>query len=79
MKARLVHELRRDETHPAHRFAAGRDPAQQVGAGEPVLLDRRQHRRDDHGARMNGAAFERVVVIFAVRGRSRCRARRWPD
>ncbi len=36
-------------------------------AREPVLLGRGEHGRDDHGAGVHRAAFERVVVVLAVR------------
>ena len=68
MKPRLVHALGRHQAQAAHDFATHGDAARDVAAGEPVLLGRGEHRRDDHGAGVHRAAFEGVVVVLAVRG-----------
>ena len=41
-----------------------------VGAHERAMLRDREHRGNDHRARMHRPAFERVVVVLAVRGRA---------
>jgi hypothetical protein len=68
MEAGLVHPLRRDEAHPAHNLAADGDAADRIGAREKLALGDREHGRNDDGARMNRAAFERIVVVLAMCG-----------
>ena len=41
-----------------------------IASREDVLLRRGEHGRDDHRAGVDRAAFERVVVVLAVRGRA---------
>ena len=66
MKARFVGECRRHGAEPAHGFDADGDAKQRRASVEIVPLAGRQHRRHDHRAGMNRAAFERVVKILAV-------------
>ncbi len=68
MKARLVGRLRRDEAQAAHELGADRDAPHYGLSGQPALLRGREHRRHDHGSRVDRTAFEGVVEIFAVRG-----------
>ena len=66
MEAGLVHAPGRREAQSAHDFAAHRDAAGEVAAGEAVLLGGGERRRDDHDAGVHRAALERVVVVFTV-------------
>ncbi len=68
MKRGFVRGLRRDQAHAAHDLDAHRDTLHDRRAGKPAMLGRRQHGGHDDGAGMHRSAFERVVVILAMRG-----------
>ena len=67
MKARLMDPLGRDQAKPAHDFAPDRDARNEIFAGQSMALGRGEHCRNDCSAGMDRAAFERVVVVLAVR------------
>ena len=66
----MCDSLRRDEAHAAHQLDAGGDALDDGVAGEPAMLGGREHSGHDDRAGMHRAAFERVVVILAVRRRA---------
>ena len=70
VEARFVDRLRRDEAEPAKHLHAGRHAEQDALAGKLVALGRGENGGHDHRARMDRAAFERVVVILAMRRRA---------
>ena len=55
---------------PAHQLRADGDAEQQRSPPRPSRSQAASTRGHDHRARMHRTAFERVVVIFAVRGRA---------
>ena len=67
MEAGLVHGLRHHEAEPAQHLGADGNPDQRHAAVGIVPLAGREHRRHDHRAGMDRAAFERVVEILAMR------------
>ena len=85
MKAGFVGERRRHEAQPAHGLDADGDAEERRAAVELLPLADREHRRHDHRAGMDRAAFERVVEILAVdrravddRGGRRAKRAAWP-
>ena len=71
MKARLVHQLRRDEAEPAHQLDAHNDAFQRRLTIDAISLADGEHRRHDHGAGVDQAALEGVACRNPRRGR-RC-------
>ena len=70
MKTRFVRSLRRDEAHATHDLDAGGDAFDHGVAGEAAMLGGRENGRNDDRSGMDWPAFEGVVVVLAVSGRT---------
>ena len=68
VKAGGMDRARRHQAQPAHQFGADDDATQQGRPAQAFAFAGGQDGRHDHGAGMNRAAFEGVVVVLAVRG-----------
>ena len=67
MKTRFVNTGGCDPAQAARDLHADRQPAQQIGARQPMPLACRDDSGNDHRSRVNGPALESVVEVFTVR------------
>ena len=71
MEPGAMDRLRRDHASAAGEFHADHDPLDDRSALEAAVLRERERRRNDRRARVDRAALESVVEVFAVCRRSR--------